>query len=691
MTITHALWFLPLCLLIGIAYAAVLYWKTDKPDFPFKAKVLMALCRSIAVCLIVFLLFNPMFKQVKKELEKPIIVVGIDNSQSLALTEKASYYQSDFQDKLKHFFAQLEKKYTLETYLVGDSLKQARVPDFSEKKTNLSAFFNQTSASYYHRNIGAFVLFSDGIFNDGISPVNATKTKATPIYIMALGDTTTKQDLKIAKINYNKKVFINNVFPIKVLVQAEQLSGKKTKMTVFQNKEKVFEKEINISSNNFQQWENLSFEAQKAGLLHYRIELSEIEGELTIVNNVSNVVVEVSDSRKKVLILYRAPHPDISTLTTSLQSADVYQVESFSVEKFSGNLSTYDMMVLHGLPSVDFPIKSILDQMKKIAMPCFFIVGKQSNYMFFNQLNAGVQINNIANRQENEVTSVFNSNFSNFSLNTQNEDILPSFPPLKVPFAQYNVAPTASVLLFQKIGNIATTYPLLLYNQGEEARQVVCLGDGLWRWRLHNFLLSGTHDQFDELILKSFQYMGTKADKSFFRVETKSVFYENEPIIFEAELYNKNYELTTDAEVELDLTDGEHKHHFVFSKERQRFSLNIGLFPSKDYHWTAYTTYNGEKLTASGAFSIQPINLESINLTTDMQLLSNLATQSNGQLFSDTDFDGIINAIENNEQIKSIAHYSKKHYPLSENVIVLGLIMLLLSIEWFLRKFNGSY
>ncbi|MBO4739647.1 MAG: hypothetical protein J5606_08825 [Bacteroidales bacterium] len=693
MTIAHSLWFLPLCILAGVVYAAILYWKTDRYDFPQKAKIVMAICRMFVVGLIVFLLFNPMWKNVHKELEKPIVVVGIDNSQSLVLTDKADYYQGDFQNKLQRFLAHLDKKYTVETYLIGDSLKQhVRMPDFSDKKTDLADFFNYANAFYYHRNVGAFVLLSDGIFNDGASPVSAIKSQATPVYVMAMGDTSVKQDLKIAKTNYNKKVFINNVFPIKVLVQAEQLSGKKTKMTVFQNKEKIFEKDININNNKFQQWENLSIEAKKAGLLHYRIELSEVEGELTKVNNVANIVIEVLDSRKKVLVIYRSPHPDVSALTAALQTSDVYQVESFAVEKFSGNLSAFDMLVLHGLPSVDFPVRSLIDQMSKLEMPCFYFIGKQNNYLLFNRLNAGVQINNVVTHQENEVTGVLNTNFSNFSLTTQNEDILSSFPPMKVPFGQYSLAPTASVLLFQKVGNVKTTYPLLLYNQGEQARQVVCLGDGLWRWRLHNFLLAESHDQFNELILKSFQYMGTKADKSFFRVEAKSVFYENEPVVFEAELYNKNYELTVDADVSLDLTDGEqHTHHFIFSKERQRFSLNIGLFPSGDYHWKASTMYNGEKYILSGSFIIQPINVEGIDLTANMQMLNNLATQTNGQMFADTDFDGIEKALENNEQIRPVAHFQEKYLPLSENIMILGLIMLLLTMEWFLRKFNGAY
>ena len=664
--------------MVGIIYAAILYWKTDRPDFPHKAKIVMAICRIFVVALIVFLLFNPMWKNVHKELEKPIVVVGIDNSQSLVLTDKADYYQGDFQNKLQSFLAYLDKKYTVETYLIGDSLKQhIRTPDFSDKKTDLAAFFNYANAFYYHRNVGAFVLLSDGIFNEGTSPVSTIKSKAIPVYVMAMGDTSVKQDLKIAKINYNKKVFINNVFPIKVLVQAEQLSGKKTKMTVFQNKEKIFEKDINLDNNKFQQWENLSIEAKKAGLLHYRIELSEIEGELTKVNNVAHIVIEVLDSRKKVLIIYRSPHPDVSALTAALQTSEVYQVESFAVEKFSGNLSAFDLLVLHGLPSVDFPVRPLIDQMTKLEMPCFYFIGKQNNYLLFNRL---------------KVRGVMNTNFSNFSLTTQNEDILSSFPPMKVPFGQYNLAPTASVLLFQKVGNVKTSYPLLLYNQGEQARQVVCLGDGLWRWRLHNFLLAESHEQFNELILKSFQYMGIKADKSFFRVEAKSVCYENEPIVFEAELYNKNYELTVDADVELDLTDGEqHIHHFIFSKERQRFSLNAGLFPPGDYHWKASTMYDGDKYTLSGSFTIQPINVEGIDLTANMQMLNNLSTQTNGQMFADTDFDGIEKALENNEQIRSIAHYQEKYLPLSENIIILSLIMLLLIMEWFLRKFNGAY
>ncbi|MDR0368832.1 MAG: hypothetical protein LBH82_06820, partial [Bacteroidales bacterium] len=60
----YSLWFLPLCILLGLGCASILYIKADKPELPLWVKRFSFVTRTLAVALIAFLLLNPLIKRV---------------------------------------------------------------------------------------------------------------------------------------------------------------------------------------------------------------------------------------------------------------------------------------------------------------------------------------------------------------------------------------------------------------------------------------------------------------------------------------------------------------------------------------------------------------------------------------------------------------------------------------------------
>ena len=687
----YSLWFLPLCVVAGLVYAVILYYKSNKPELPLWVKRFAFSLRTIAIALIAFLLLNPIVKRVAKEVEKPIILVGMDNSSSLQIGNKAKFYQGKFKDDFQHLLDKLKKDYTVETYLLGDSLREGYIVDFEDKQTNLSDFFQQINNVYANRNVGAVVLLSDGIFNSGNDPYYIANQLKQPIYTVSMGDTVLYKDILISRVNYNKTVYRNNFFPIEILVRANKLSGQNARLSIEHQGETVYEKEIRITSNNFSEWVRVNFEAKKSGLQRYRITISEVNGEITKDNNVKDIFIEVIDQRKKVAIIYNSPNPDVAAISRSLESTESYQVEAFAVEKFNGKIEEYDMVVLHQLPSAKNAAATLTATISRMNIPCLYILGEQINYAQFNQLNTGVQV--FINRDLlNDAFPAYNQNYANFTITTPLQQIFPNFPPVKVPFANFKVSASASILLYQKIGAVTTNYPLFVFNQDAENKIAVFLGSGLWRWRLHNFMLENHHDEFDELIFKTFQFLSTKKDKSFFRVTGKNVYSENENVRFDAELYNQNYELVNDPEVTMTITSGDKKSYsFAFSRSFKSYELDAGIFPEGDYLWEAKTTYNNEKQVKTGRFSVEKIHIEAINLVADYQLMKNLASLNGGRNFPDDSLNSVYDAIKSNKDITSVAHYNKQHTSLLDSVLLLLTILSLLTAEWFFRKWSGAY
>jgi hypothetical protein len=687
----YSLWFTPLCILLGLGYASILYVKSEKPELPLWVKRLAFVARTLAVSMIAFLLLNPIIKHVTKEKENPIILVGIDNSSSLTVGEKATFYQGEFKNELHTLLDKLKEDYIVESYLIGDSLREGSAVDFEDRQTNLSDFFDQIETVYANRNVGAVVLLSDGIFNTGNNPYYIANQSKHPVYTVSMGDTLLYKDILISRINYNKTVYRNNFFPIEVLVRSNKLKAQRSRLTVYHDNEVIYEKEIQINSNNFSEWVKLNFEAKKSGLQRFRITLSEVKDEITKDNNVKDIFIEIIDQRKKVAIVYNAPHPDVAAISRALESSEVYQVETFPVDKFNDKIGAYDIIVMHQLPSLKNSATHISSTVQRIGIPCLYILGQQSNYAQFNQLNTGVQV--LVNKDmSNDAFPLYNQSYATYTVTSPLQQLFSNLPPVKVPFGTFKMSASASALLYQKIGSVSTIYPLFVFNQNTDNKTAVFLGDGLWRWRLYDFMLENHHEEFDELMFKTFQFLSTKADKSFFRVTGKNVFAENETIHFDAELYNQNYELVNDPEVLMTITSADKKtYSFAFSRNFKTYQLDAGLFPEGDYSWEAKTTNNNEKYSKTGRFSIEKINMETINLMADYQLMANLASLNNGRNFPDDSLSAVYDAIKENKEIKSIAHYNKIHTSLLDSIFLLVVIMVLFATEWFLRKWSGAY
>ena len=189
------------------------------------------------------------------------------------------------------------------------------------------------------------------------------------------------------------------------------------------------------------------------------------------------------------------------------------------------------------------------------------------------------------------------------------------------------------------------------------------------------------------------QYLAAKEDKRNFRVHhSKKYFDENEHVTFEAELYNKSYELINEADVILELKNREGKtYSFTFSKTGKSYFLDAGLLPAGLYSYQATVLANGKNERTSGTFLVKPLVAELLNTRADHQLLANLADETKGKLFYPNQLDQLAEFIKSNETIKPVVYHQEEIMDLVNLKSVFTLILTLLSVEWFIRKRNGAY
>ncbi|MCC6837188.1 MAG: hypothetical protein IT234_01505 [Bacteroidia bacterium] len=685
----YPLWFTLFCLLAGGLYAGVLYYKDKRLNEISKWLIrTMAAFRFIVVSLLCFLLLSPLLRSVVREVEKPVIIIAQDNSESLISGKDSAYYRAEYKQQMNALAEELSGKYEVKIYSIADGIKERSSLDsllFNEKQTDISSLFEELETRYSNRNVGAVVLATDGIYNQGTSPLYATGQLKQNIYTIGLGDTTIKKDLILSKVEHNRMAYLGNQFPLEVIINAKRLKGKNSVLTVSKDGQVLFTRPLPINQDVFDQTVPVLLEAKQVGLQRYRIALSSVEGEMTLLNNTKDIFIDVLDARQKVLILAEAPHPDLAAIKQSIENNQNYEVESFLSDNFNGALKKYDLVILHQILNSRTGTNKLLSELENSGIPVWVFSG--ANTILKKDISVAGTTSKI-----NEVEPLLDVNFPLFTLSDELKLAVKDFPAIASPYSNASSDISGNALFYQRIGIVDTKNPLMsFYNRGD-TKLAIFSGEGIWRWRLQDYASHGNHNVFDELITKTVQYLSLKMDKSFFRVIAKNNFFENESIELEAEVYNDSYELINDGEVEIVITNAENKKYpFVFSKTNTAYRLNAGSLPVGEYKYEAKTKVGAKVYSQKGSFSVSSLQIEYVNTVADHQLLYNLAKQHNGDLIYPKDLHSLAEKLNAREDIKPVSYSEKKLTDLINLKWLFVLLLIFLSAEWFIRKRNGAY
>jgi hypothetical protein len=673
---------------VGVAYAAILYYRNTHDELPASLKRWLFVLRTVAVSFILFLLLGPMIKNAAYKNVKPVVVVATDASLSMNNALNPQQQQQLFDD-LHKLDETLSSRFDVQHLSFGSTVLHQPCDSFYMPSTNMGNLFDVVDAQYKHSNLGAVVVISDGINNEGKDPLYAATPLEATIYTVGVGDTTQIMDLSIANVVYNKNTYKKNYFPVQVMLQGQMASGAKTKLLIKHNDRILEERPININGNRFFQTQVFYIKADSAGFYRYRLEFAPLENEANTYNNYKELAVEVLDRKQKALIVAGAPHPDVGMLQGVLEKSS-FQVEScLSNRVNASSIKDYDVVVLHSLPSLQDKADAILKTCSEMNIPILFIMGNNTNFSNFNSLQTGLVITQQSALKEHALP-VLNRSFSLFL--QDNTDDYTQLPPLIAPFGDYKMANSTSVLFYQKIGNVETGYPLIAFNNTLTGRYGFICGEGIWRWRLDAARRTGNSRSVENLFAKSIQLLISDDKNKRFKVYCEKEYTSYDRVVVRAELFNQAQELTTNEEVLFVVRDEQgNEYNYTFGIERNSYKLDAGTFPSGIYHWKASAKIGIETFTEQGTFTVLSSDLELEQTTANHRLLMNLSELHSGQFFTASEMEQLTNTLQQRTDLKPVRISIVDYFSLVNVSWLLFFILLLLFAEWFLRKFFGSY
>jgi len=678
------------CLLTGILFAWLLYRKTEHLDKRLRYGLFVI--RTTVVSVIAALLFLPLIRSVSYNLEKPVIIVGQDNSLSVGAIEPNGFKKDQYERDMKDLADKLSEKYEVKIYNFSDSIKSGYDFKNNGQVTNASRFINQLSDELLNRNVGAIILSSDGIFNRGGSPLYDLNKLKAPVYTVALGDTIPKKDLMISNVNHNSLVYLDNEFTVEVQVEAFESKGEVSKILVAEAGKKIFEDQIQINSSAFVKNIPIKLKASKLGLQKYTIQLTSLKDEISERNNTQSIFIEVIDAKQKILLASAGPHPDIAALKQAITVNKHYELKIVLGDDLNViNPKDYSLIILYQLPDLQNNGEGFINKVQQSSVPIWYILGAQSNLYAFNKMQRAVNFNGNNNTLQ-EAFSIVNTGFTAFEMSASIDKEIEGFDPLQLPFGEVKLNGTALVALKQRIGKIKTESPQLFFMSGEGKRAGYLIGEGIWRWRLAEAQNEQKSNAFNTLISNAVQYISAKDDKRKFKVYmAKNTFDENENVPINAVLYNDSYVAVNTPDVSIQLKNEEGKiYNFLFSRTETAYQLDAGMLPAGNYTYTATTTLGNKKYSAQGIFYINTLVAEYQQTIANHQLLNTMALQTGGKMYMPQKLSLILNDIEKNEHVKTLSYEDRKYEELINFKWVFVLIITMLTLEWFLRKRNGE-
>ena len=680
--------YIVLCLLIAGGFAFLLY--RERSPWPKHWTRILFAIRFLLIFLISFLLLGPIVKQIRNYYEKPLYVILQDNSASLKETIDSARLRTYYNqlDELKEQLA--DKGY--EVAISDLSGKPVEQVSFNKDDSDLHGALKRIVQDYEGKNVSGVIFPTDGIYTQGLSPLYGQFN--FPVYSIGLGDTTERTDIAVKNVAYNRIAYQGNKFPVRVEVQVKNLKNENIEVKLSQ-KGKLIETQSKKAGNDLLVFDFLPL-ASEQGIQKLDIHVTEKPAEKNIRNNRASIFVEVVEGKKKILLVAASPHPDIKPLREVIEQNSNYEFLLHIPGVMEDALKQtrpdqIDLVIFHQAPDVRGKTHALFQQFLKSKASLLFIVGQQSDLRTMAQNNLPIRFDTPP-REFDQVTPVPNPSFHSFILSPETMSIFQDFPPVSVHFGRMRIPASVTPLLFQKVGSVSTEKPLLAVESQNERKVGIMLGEGLWRWRLNEYERTEKTFSFDELWGKLIQFLSTNDDKRKFKsYPLQQDFSDAEPVIFESQVYNDIFEPVYGNKIDVEVTDeaGQKKSYsYVTGPGNTRYQ--IGGLKEGVYRYTSRTVINNKTEEIRGQFAVIARQAELQNLTADFDLLRKLSTNTGGKFYKADQINQLSSDL-NKQEVKSVIHSEESFNNLLNLKWVFWLFLLFVSVEWFARKFFGSY
>lgn len=692
-----------------ILFAVYLYRRTNPPLSP-AIRILLTALRIIAVCALFLALFEPVMSYKREYDRKPRLAVLVDHSRSMENVENglsrsarvdSLLGSSNFKNFAKAF------DYKIEPF-AADLLADDNNPDLDQ--TALGEVINQLSNKEIASPSEAWILFSDGISNGGITPSEAAMRTRTPIYTVGIGLETGDKDVAVTGIDYNQVVFAGKPTTVSVQLEWQGMNSDKANVEIRSGQKILGSESITLASGNLQQELPVKFIPEKPGQQTFRVNISGIDDELSPENNSRSFSMTVLKSKMNVLLV--SDHLDweyafLSRFLSSSESIDLTEVvykkgNGYLTGSFPGNqadLNRNDLVILY-----DVNIHAL--ESKKGLLESF-IKDKGGSILVFlgeNYLSASFP------RWLDDILPFTNNRKSSrlvyFSFNGQPVENYLFHPAVRIADSRQSireawqtlphfealvptdsVTPNSEILVTAGIGRGGSDTPIIGVRNFGAGRVLAIAASPFWQWAFFKYGFGGDDREYKLLMDGLVNWLSVKEESDPVRiVPDKTVYTRGEKVGFSAFVYDLGFRPINGATGYVTLISEDHIDSTVaqlVEKEDGQYRAEFDILSPGRYKYFGLINKDGRKLKeSSGQIALESFSVEEYRKHPDFATLASVSMTTGGKYCELNEVDSLYPAIDTAKVAVSI----QKEIILWNKFWLLAVFILSLALEWLMRK-----
>ena len=666
-------------LLAGIgAWAIVLFQYYYKIKSKGKLSLALSLLRFLAIFGIFILLINPKISRRVYTTEKTNLILLADNSTSILEADRPA--MDTDRTAIKNKGGEFEDRFQIADYIFGNGLRRGDSLDLTDRNTNISDALKGINEIYANTTT-AIVLFTDGNQTLGEDYEYYGERQGLPIFPVVIGDTTSYQDLKVGQVNSNKYVFLNNKFPLEIFVSYQGKEEVDTDLRIVVDGQLSHRERLSFSRDKNTRTVNTQILANTIGVKDIHISVSPMPDEKNIQNNEKRVSLEVLDEGTRIGLISNILHPDIGALKKIVESNGQ---RSISIYKPTIDLAKLENVDLYLLYQPDASFAPIYGQMALRKANSFIIGGTHTDWKFLERMQKGYIFENGYPMQE--IFAVPDLTFSKFDISNFSFE---GFPPLETDVGPVDFSGSHETILKMRIKGKELDSPILAVGEEDNVRNAILLGENIWKWRLYAYRNSGSFKDFDDFFGKLILYLSTNRAKNRFALDYSPIFNQSSEAIIKATYFDETFVFDPTAHIKIRITDlaTQKVIEMPMLLQENHFRVDLDNLDPGNYNFTV--TIDKEDLSRSGQFTILDFDVEKQFTASNYSKLQRLAHSTGGQLFLPAQMDSLTKYLYDDPRFVPTQKSKLNVVPLIDLEWILGIITLVLALEWFIRKYNG--
>lgn len=692
-----------IALLLLLSYSVYVYRYTLPPLPKFK-KIILTFLRFTSLLLLLFIFFEPVLTLTTKNMISPVSLFFFDNSKSISIedrTDRKNTMRLIAANTINNSIAD-NSEINLFSSSVKLSSKDSLLNNlnFSGSTTNFSEIFNHIKKS--EKNISSITIISDGVLTEGSTPALAAEKLSIPVFTVGIGDSTLKNDVEIKNVNYNELIYKETPTTILATLVNRGYAEKPATISLLENNNLLEQRNITLDKSGINSVE-FTYTPKTSGEKKLTISISRLEGEASFFNNQQNIYLNVIDNKINILLLAGSPSSDLSFIKSTLEADEnlfVNTLTEITANTFLENnsntkLDSAQIIFLIGYPtnksSNEF-FERLINKIEKQNTPVFILLTSDVSNQKLTRLNnfLPVNIQNVENNFLQIQPDIQTAENKHPILQGNQSGDWNNLPPVFQAFGNYTAKPESKIISKVKVNGVPRNIPFIVTRSFGSKRSIIIIGQDIWRWKLQ--MTSKAPLLFDNFILNVVRWLNSPEKDKRVRIATSKKSYSTGEVVeFFAQVYDESLNPVNDANLIIKISST------GFTTEFSLNNVGNGLYEGKininkvgDYSFSGAANIDSKLLGEDkGIFNIGDTEIEFIESRMNKQFLSLLSSVTNGKYFNPEQYQDLLSELNRLNQITSKEKITRSELRLWSYEWLLVIVILLFSLEWFLRKRNG--